>query len=120
MPPTNIAAIRKVNGSAYLKPLGAVDEDEDAEMSEALDQVSMMLGKLEEGQKALHDKIDTTTNNVTARINEMATSLDNLSKRHNALDVSHTKTVARIGVIGAAIATGVTFLIDKIRFNFGN
>ena len=118
MPPTNIAAIRKVNGSAYPHPQSG--DDEDAEMSEALDQVSMMLGKLEEGQKALHAKIDTTTANVTERMNAMADSLDELSKRHSALDVSHSRTVARIGVIGAAFATGATFLIDKIRFNFGN
>lgn len=97
-------------------------------MTNPLDQLSVTIGELKEGQRVLYHRVDKIDEKITILID----SMDKLppspicEERHvtinekiNDLQQSHVRTATIIGTITAAIGVAVTWLVQKVKFTFG-
>ena len=97
-------------------------------MTNPLDQLSVTIGELKEGQRVLYHRVDKIDEKLTVLV-------DNLDKlppsplcedRHvtitekiSDLEKSHVRTATIIGTITAAIGVAVTWFFQKVKLTFG-
>lgn len=97
-------------------------------MTSSLDSLSVTIGELKEGQRAIHSRLDKLSESVEDIRDGMYKLPPSpvCEQRHKdiqehiqSLENSHTRTATIIGTITAAIAVLVTWVIQKVKFTFG-